>query len=155
MTFGTVVLSLFDGLFGAVFGGLFAAWIALHTAKQAIAANAAAQDRDRALSAALRFREFVVSYVSMRGQGEFTMDAFNRLLQDLHIAMKSAQYARFGDSEFAEWITWAHREISAGLADSRTDFEHTAWLGDIAKMIENRLFDGAALERPERPANVA
>lgn len=155
MTFGTVVLSLFDGLFGAIFGGLIAAWIALRTAKQAITANEAAQDRDRALTAALRFREFVVAYASMRGQAEFPMDAFNRLLQDLQIAVKSAQYARYGDSEFAEWLTWVHGEVADGLVNSRTDFEHTGWLGEIAKMLENRLFDGAALEYLERPTKVA
>jgi selenophosphate synthetase-related protein len=45
-----------------------------------------------------------------------------------------------------------YREISDGLVDSRTDYEHTGWLGEIAKMLENRLFDGTALERLPRPA---
>ncbi|PUB27992.1 hypothetical protein C8K30_104448 [Promicromonospora sp. AC04] len=153
MTFGTVVLSLFDGFFGAIFGGLIAAWIALHTAKQALNANAAAQDRDRALAAALRFREFVATYTSATAGGaQLDNDMINRFSQDQHIALKSAQFARHGDTEFAEWTGWVTMRLVEGIVDSRSDYAHAGWLGNIAKMLEGRLFEGAELEYLEPPA---
>lgn len=149
-----LVQRLSDGLLGAVLGGIVAAVIALRTTKQAIAANQAAQDRDRVLLAALRFREFV-AHLATQTNGRrigrrFDDRTTNELISELYLALKTAQFARHGDVEFKQWLEWIYGELVAQFSQGVGDDDQTRWVGQIADVLEGRLLDAAPLSWPLR-----
>ncbi|WP_369370114.1 hypothetical protein AB1046_15020 [Promicromonospora sp. Populi] len=156
MTWETVTLSLFDGFLGAIIGGAVAAVIALRTTKTAIEANAAAQDRDRALTAALRIHEFATEFTKVAAGTpdyvELPEDLVNELMQAAHLALKTAEFARPDDSEFVAWLRWLNTELVDVTTNSRTDVAHIEWVSDAVGLLERRLLAGDPLIYPVRPA---